>query len=131
MNEHGRDGALPRVLIVDDEQLLIRALKRMLEREFSVTAAADPAAALELVAREPWDAVLTDLMMDGMNGVELARRAVLVKPELRGRILVMTGGAPTPGAREDIEGSGLPVVEKPIDIGTLRATLRRACAGGS
>jgi CheY-like chemotaxis protein len=113
-----------RLLIVDDEVLILRALARSLGHEYEVTTLSSPEEALRrLTSGESWDAILSDVMMPVMNGVEFARRAVLACPGLAGRILLMTGGTSTPKARAALEQSGLPVVGKPIDFTKLLVML--------
>jgi CheY-like chemotaxis protein len=74
-------------------------------------------------AGETWDAILSDVMMPGIDGVEFARRAVATKSELRGRIILMTGGVAIQKLRTAVEESGLPVIAKPVDLPALRLLL--------
>ena len=63
------------VLIVEDEANMRRVLGALLERDgFQTIEASDGGAALERLAREPVDAILTDLRMPRMNGLELLRK---------------------------------------------------------
>jgi DNA-binding NtrC family response regulator len=115
-----------RLLIVDDETLVLRALARTLGREYDVGVLSSPVEALELLAAgERWDVILSDVMMAEMDGVEFAKRAAGACPALAGRIVLMTGGASTASARAALEQSGLPVIAKPIDFAKLRALLAR------
>ena len=83
-----------RLLIVDDENLVVRALARLLANDFQVVTASSGDDALRCVTTgEPVDVVLSDITMPGMNGLEFALRAVEARPALRGRIVLMTGGA--------------------------------------
>ena len=62
----------PRILIVDDEALVLEGLKRQLRAHFEVTAAAEPRKALELVASNgQYAVVVSDLRMPGIDGVAL------------------------------------------------------------
>jgi len=64
-----------RILIVDDEPALLRSTRRLLEADgHQVFPAADGAAALEIIAREQVDIVMTDLNMPNMNGSVFVRR---------------------------------------------------------
>src|SRR5256885_7996013 len=76
----------PTVLVVDDEEDLREAIRRMLERRgFATLTAADPAEA-EAVCREHGgtiDLLLTDLTLPGSSGGELARLATSMRPDLR------------------------------------------------
>jgi CheY-like chemotaxis protein len=119
-----------RLLILDDEALVLRALARALGREYEVTVLSSPEEALlRLASGDSWDAILSDVMMPEMNGVEFARRAVATRPELAGRLVLMTGGASMPGTCTLLEKSGLPVITKPFDITSLRALLATISSG--
>jgi response regulator RpfG family c-di-GMP phosphodiesterase len=62
----------PRILIVDDEALVLEGLRRQLRAHFEVTAATQPRRALELVASNgQFDVVVSDLRMPGMDGIAL------------------------------------------------------------
>ena len=64
-----------RVLVVDDEPALLRTTRKLLELDgHAVLDAADGAAALQVIAREPIDVVLTDLYMPNVDGFELIRQ---------------------------------------------------------
>lgn len=79
------------ILLVDDEELLLKTTRRMLEqRGFRVVTAGDGATAIE-VAQKTADirVLLTDLSLPGMDGRELARRLRWMLPELR--VLFMSG----------------------------------------
>jgi len=66
---------LPRILIVDDEALVLEALRRQLRTHFDVTVANEPWEAMELVASKgPYAVVVSDLRMPGMDGVTLLYR---------------------------------------------------------
>lgn len=79
------------ILLVDDEELLLKTTRRMLEqRGFRVVTACNGAAAIELALKTPDIRVLlTDLSLPGMDGRELARRLRWALPELR--VLFMSG----------------------------------------
>jgi CheY-like chemotaxis protein len=63
------------VLVVDDEESQVRMLVASLRIEgFDVTGTRDPEVALDMLGHEPIDLALVDLMMPGMNGIELARK---------------------------------------------------------
>jgi two-component system cell cycle sensor histidine kinase/response regulator CckA len=80
-----------RVLIVDDEDTVLRFVDRVLSEGGYVTVTAGSGA--DALARAgdsgPFDMLLTDLMMPGMNGDELARQMRLIQPKLK--VLYLTG----------------------------------------
>ncbi len=114
--------ALPRVLVVDDEPLVGRAVGRVLAGQTEVTTVTSGAAALELL-RDPGNdfrLVLCHLMMPDMTGVEL--RAVLlgVRPDLADRLVFITGGTYTPEMERFLAESACPHLLKPFDVTALR-----------
>lgn len=72
--------ALPKVLCVDDEPSLLRALRWLLRSEFDVVVANDPVQALTLLRADDFDVVLSDQRMPGMTGAEFLQRAKEVSP---------------------------------------------------
>lgn len=113
-----------RVLVVDDDPLVLRSLTRVLARDFEVAAARNGREALDLVrAGATFDAMLCDLMMPELSGIEL--HAVLERddPELAKRTIFLTGGAFSGRAQTFLETIGQPHLEKPVDLKTVRELL--------
>ena len=82
---------MKRLLIVDDEPFVREALKRVLEEESLIVAvAADATAALAELQRQAYDLVIVDIIMPGMDGVELIRRIRTQSPAAR--IVAISGG---------------------------------------
>ena len=120
-------GERRRLLVVDDEELILRSLSRALRHEYEVVAATSGKEALRLTTSgEHWDIVLSDVTMPEMSGLELASRLVQACPALSGHIVLMTGGAKTAQAQALLERSGLPVVSKPLDLANLLGVLASA-----
>ena len=110
-----------RILIVDDEPLVAQSLRLVLSREFSVTTTTDPAEAFEWIASgESFDVILCDVMMPGMNGVELRARIQTIEPDQAARMVFVTGGILLPHVRALLEGVPNVWIEKPIDLEGLR-----------
>ncbi|HZI22281.1 MAG TPA: response regulator, partial [Gemmatimonadales bacterium] len=87
------------VLMVDDNAAMREAIARSLVRRgCDVVTAATSAEALEVLRRQSFDAVITDLNMPGHGGVWLWRQAVIVRPGLRGRF-VLIASEPLPDQR--------------------------------
>src|SRR5579871_5582613 len=82
--------ARARLLIVDDEAAIMTALCNTLQMEnYATTGFASAQDALKRLSIEPFDLLLTDLMMPEMNGIELVRAAQQINPDIAG--IVMTG----------------------------------------
>lgn len=114
-----------RVLVVDDDAALGAAISRIL-RCHDVRIVSSGADALDLIAKgEIYDAILCDLMMPGMTGMDLHRELVSVAPEYAHRMVFMTGGAFSPGAKEFVDHVADETVDKPFDARALRSVVQR------
>jgi PAS domain S-box-containing protein len=114
-----------RMLIVDDEPMILGALRRSFSSDYHVTCVGDGRRALErLRAGERYDVILCDLMMPEMTGMDLFGEMGKLVPDQAERVVFVTGGAFTPRAREFLERVPNARVEKPIDFQNLRLLLR-------
>ena len=103
------------VLVVDDERPVLRLLRRQLEAlGCTVLEAQDGPEALRLLVgrRGAVDLVLSDIVMPGMNGTELADRILADRPEQC--VILMSGQAPGGLARIGRRGKIVPVLRKPF-----------------
>ncbi len=116
--EGGRRG---RVVMVDDEPLVLNAAKRTLGREHDVTVFTRARAALAWLEQgQQWDVILCDLMMPEMTGMEFHAELSQRMPDRVGDIIFVTGGAFTAGAREFLERVENTRLEKPFEPQALR-----------
>jgi PAS domain S-box-containing protein len=114
------------ILVVDDEELILRGVQRSLEEEHEVVAVLSAKEALALCAGgETFDLILCDLMMPDMTGVDLHHELSRVAPEQASRMIFMTGGAFTETARQFLAGAAQHHIQKPFDLVNLRAAVRR------
>ncbi|HYS79079.1 MAG TPA: ATP-binding protein [Anaeromyxobacteraceae bacterium] len=110
-----------RVLVVDDEPMVARAIARTLSAH-DVTVLHSGAAALERLRQDAgYDVVLCDLMMPEVNGMDLHERLLLEAPATSERLVFMTGGAFTSQAREFLARVPNARVDKPFEPAALRA----------
>jgi signal transduction histidine kinase/ActR/RegA family two-component response regulator len=115
-----------RVLVVDDDPLVLNAVRRTLVREHDVVGETSGRAALARIeAGEAFDLVLCDLMMPEMGGAELHAALATLRPELAARTAFLTGGAFTAAGQRFLDSVPNPCIEKPFDPDALRARLRR------
>jgi CheY-like chemotaxis protein len=124
-NEHNK----PKILVVDDHPLSAQIAARLLVRLGMHTAlAADGRDALDWLAEEPFDAVISDIEMPGMDGFELLQQIRQLHPELP--VILMTAFPDD----EKLDAARLHgaagLLKKPYGgqelAGTLEAALRRA-----
>ncbi len=127
--QDGKRAAAPvepaRILIVDDEPAIVRALQRRLAPH-RVESALGGRPALELLERDRgFDVVLCDLMMPDLTGMDLHALVQQRWPELAERFVFMTGGAFTARAREFLEQVKAPRLDKPVDMRALLELIER------
>jgi two-component system, cell cycle sensor histidine kinase and response regulator CckA len=123
-----------RILLVEDEPAVRRAARAILKRlGYDVLEARDAAEALALAKdrAEPLDLLLTDLVMPGMSGHELAKALSKLRPGLT--VLFMSGYAANEALRNDVLDARVAFLQKPFTADTLaarvRAVLDRARSG--
>lgn len=116
-----------RVLLVDDEVEFVETLaERMRARGLEVVTATNGADAVLLTDRESFDAVVLDLAMPGMDGIETLEHMLRRQPDLQ--VMLLTGQATIQKAVEATRLGAIEVFEKPTDIDTLIARIRGARA---
>lgn len=115
----------PRVLVVDNEPAICRALKIMLERHgFDVVTSMGGESALAHLRDSRFDLMLVDLRMPELRGDVLFHYAVSVQPHLARQTVFMTGDI-TLDAQEIIESLGCPLLLKPFDLRDVSSALWR------
>lgn len=123
---------MPHVLIVDDEPGIRFALKRWFERQhWTVSEAGDgPLALAQLLASDDHglsrlDLVVCDLHLPLLSGKQILQRLQTDRPELVERFIVCTGDAIEDTPAGDAFGAHPHVLQKPFDLTTLHALVRR------
>ncbi|HEY1906227.1 MAG TPA: response regulator [Myxococcaceae bacterium] len=110
-----------RVLVVDDEPLVASAARRLLARAHEVQVAHNGHSALELIETGRFDAVLCDILMPHMTGLELHALLSATRPEVAGRMVFLTGGVFDGRAERFLEDNARWCMGKPFDPGALLA----------
>jgi two-component system, NtrC family, response regulator HydG len=115
-----------RVLVVDDHLEMARTVADYLEQHgTSARAAASAQEALTMLGQESFDALLTDLRMKGMDGLDLLEAAHRVDDELP--VVVMTAFGGIDSAVESIQRGAYHYITKPFKLEVVRVLLERAC----
>jgi len=113
-------GARASVIVIDDEPLVGRSIRRAL-RGHDVEVFASGAEAIERLSNdEPFDVVFCDLMMPQVSGMEVYRRVIELRPDRASRFVFMTGGAFTTKARDFLEQTPVACLEKPFELSQIR-----------
>lgn len=119
--------AKDRVLLVDDEAAFLEALaERLRMRGLDVTCASSGAEALRIIDEQTFDAVVLDLAMPGLDGIETLRRLHQAQPELQ--VMILSGRATVQTAVQATKLGATDIFEKPTDVDTLVQRIRTARA---
>ena len=119
--------AKDRVLLVDDEITFLEALSERLSiRGLEVTCASSGREALRIIEERTFDAVLLDLAMPGLDGLETLRRLHESQPNLQ--VMILSGRATVKTAVEATRLGATDIFEKPTDVETLVERIRSARA---
>ena len=116
-----------RVLLVDDEVVFVETLaKRMQARGLDVQIANSGSEALEKATKDVFDAVVLDLAMPGMDGIETLKRLHEIEPDLH--IMLLTGHGTIPAAVEAMNLGAMDFLKKPTGIDVLMEKIKEARA---
>jgi signal transduction histidine kinase len=122
-----------RLLIVDDDAMVLSALRRRLRRRYDTVTVLGGAEALARLSEDPgFDSIVCDLMMPEVDGKSFYNAIKKDHPELADRIVFMSGGAFTPRLRKFAAAVPNPVLQKPVsreDLESMLAAHRDDVAG--
>jgi two-component system NtrC family response regulator len=119
----------PKVLAVDDEQVVCESIRRVLSQEgYRVTTTTSSREGLELVRKEVFDLLLLDIRMPEIDGLAFLREARSISPETE--VIIITGYATIEAAVEAIKLGAFDYLEKPVSppqllVGAARALERK------
>lgn len=119
-----------RILVVEDELPIARALQKLLDAHEVIRAADGNAAVALLEANQSYDCILCDLMMPGLSGAAFFGVLSERWPALARRVAIMTGGAVTPDCKEFLEGFQGPVLRKPFSLDAVQRCIAGVLSSG-
>ncbi len=123
------DQPVHRLLLVDDEALLLRAMSRLLSPRFTVTTASSGRQAMELLeAGQDFDLIVSDLMMPDLSGMDLFDWLCEHRPQHAERMIFLTGGAMSDESGAFLERFPERSLRKPVSRSTLLSAVGRALA---
>jgi len=116
-----------KVLLVDDEQEFVETLaERMRARDMVVSTATSPIDAIDKANKESYDAIVLDLQMPEMDGLEVLKLLKEKNPDLQ--IILLTGHATVEKGIQAMKFGAMDLVEKPADIKILTEKIKEAQA---
>ncbi len=114
-----------RILVVDDESIVGKRLKPILEKSgYQVDVCESGTAALERLAEKTFDIVVTDVRMDDVDGLQVLARVLATSPSTK--VIIITGYATVELAREALTKGAFDFIAKPFKPDDLRAVIRKA-----
>ena len=120
------ESSKPRLLVVDDEEDMLRLLKRTLSEDLNcdIKTAPNAAKALELLDRLPFDVVLADIRMPGIDGMEFLERSKNGCPDLT--VIMMTSYGSIDLAVQAIKKGAYDFIAKPFELDKLILLMEKA-----
>jgi len=119
------DTAEGRILIVDDEVDFVEALSARLEaRGLTVRTAESGREAVDQVKARRFDAIILDLAMPGMDGIETLQAMREMQPELQ--VILLTGHGTLQQSVEAMKLGAMDFLEKPVELDVLMSKIREA-----
>ncbi len=117
-------------MVVDDDAMVGEMIARVLRREHDVVLASCGQEALDRVMTGEWfDAIVSDVMMPNMTGIELLERLVEIAPAQARRLVFLSGGVFAAETRARLDALGTLQLDKPVTGRDLRAAVANVIAG--
>jgi len=113
-----------RILVVDDEPMVCLSLVNWLKEEnYFAQSAEDGPSAIAAVSQEPWDIMLLDLKMPGMDGLEVLRQVKKISPQTV--VIIMTAYASIASSVQAMKEGAYDYIVKPLDVQELTLMLKK------
>jgi len=116
-------GESARILIVDDERQIRCLLRSLLCEGCECAEASSAEEALDLLGSRQFDLVLSDIMMEGINGLEMIPRVLALAPDTV--VIMVSGESHIESAVEAMRAGAFDYVTKPFDFRQVEAAVRR------
>ncbi len=114
----------PTLMIVDDEDGPRQSLRILFKDDYQIIMAQSGEEALELVKQRDIDAAVMDIRMTGMSGTETLEHLKTINPTIE--VIMLTAYETVETARQALRSGACDYLNKPFDIGTIRAAVRKA-----
>ncbi len=115
----------PRILVVDDEEITLKNLERILKKEdYIVVTALSGAEAIKKLDTSDFDVVLTDLKMENIGGIDVLEKAKSKYPDTQ--VIMITGYVSVDSAIDSIKKGAFHYIAKPFKLDDVKATVKQA-----
>jgi signal transduction histidine kinase len=114
----------PILLVVDDEEGPRQSVRIIFKDEYQVLVANSGEQAIELARRHPVSVVVSDILMTGMNGIDVLRDLKGIDPAIE--VIMLTAYETLETARQALRHGACDYLNKPFDVQTMRAAVARA-----
>ncbi len=115
------------VLVVDDEADMVETCRKILERkQYAVSVATESQTALEAIHQQPFDVVIADLRMPGLDGIEILREAK--KANRDAAVIIITAYATIETALKAVREGAFDYIPKPFSMEQLEIAVERSLA---
>lgn len=116
------------LLVVDDEKLVRWSIQETMGKEhFRVVLASDGTDAIEKIHQERFDVIITDLVMPGKNGIDVARKAKELHPDTK--VIMMTAYGSTLDRKEAKKAGVSFFIDKPFQINEIKNVISNILSG--
>jgi len=117
------------ILILDDEPIVCKRLRPAFQKAgYEVETFTDSASAMARIEAKQFDIVITDLKMQGTDGMQLLSRTKEIWPDTK--VIVITGFATSETAKESMRKGAFDFIAKPFKLNDILDTVRRLMAAG-
>lgn len=118
-----------KVLYVEDDSMLRIATWRILKTQYEVTLAEDGIMALDLIQKEHFDCIVSDIEMPGLTGIQLHALIAEKYPEIAARFIFLSGGM-SQEVKDKLQSLPNRYLSKPANVRELREAVREVIDGG-
>ena len=121
-----KNGVILRVLVVDDEPLILWGISKFLEKSAVVKAVASAEEALDEIEAQHYDLCFLDVILPGMTGLDAMKRINERSPNTK--VVIMSGSSLDDAMKGQIEDLAYAFIEKPFGLSHIREVTERVAA---
>jgi DNA-binding NtrC family response regulator len=122
-----KDSRILRVLVVDDEPLILWGISKFLEKKSMVKTVATAEEALDEIRTKHYDLCFLDVVLPDMTGLDVMKIIYEQSPETK--VAIMSGSSLNEDSKQEIEEYAYTFIEKPFDLSDIMEVIDKATAG--